>query len=127
MIINYPTTQLPDLYKENKKFGRLIRNQVFNVDNSDVKGDYQITYLKYSESSYDMQVNIKITGVWKRYDWRSGTRENSLTSYIAKENSRSRNREIRWAIKEDVRRFFTLMGVPGYNVKIGNILVKDKL
>jgi len=127
MIIKFPTTQVPELYKENKKFGRLIRSQVFDVENNDVDAKYQITYVKLCESSYDVQVNIKITGTWKRYDWRNNTRECSLTSYIAKENARSRNREIRWAVNGQLRRFFSLMGVPGYNIKVGTILIKDKL
>jgi hypothetical protein len=127
MFITHATTEIPKLYKENKKFGRLIRNNTFYVNNNDIKGHYKITHIKYCETHFDLRVNIKIAGTWSFYDWRGGNRETCLTKGISIRQPRARNRDIRWAIKEQVKSYFNLMGVPQYNVNIGTISIKESL
>ena len=125
MIIKYPTIEIPGAYKSNKKFGRLIRNQIFEINHRDIEAKFKITYVKYDEYTMDVSVNIKIQGIWNRWHWAQN--QHKLTSNFSKERARNRNSDIRWASNSTVKQFFSLMGVPQYNVKIGTIKVVDSL
>ena len=52
-------------YKEDKKFGKLIRSQRFEVSSDEGKTNlkFRITYLKPSEEyPFDININLKVSG-----------------------------------------------------------------
>lgn len=125
MIIKNPIVEIPEFFKKNKDFRKFIRSKVFTVNSRDITGKYQITYLKYDVNH--LSINIKIIGTWNYYNWRIGRNKVCLTSSFSKKNSRSRNYDIRNAIRNDIKSFFRLMGVKSYDIKIKTINPKENL
>lgn len=126
MIIDKPYKDIPFIFKNNKDFRKLIRNQVFIVNNIDINAKYKITGLKYDERTIDLSVNIKISGNWKICNYHiPEIHEVSLNSQTAKLNARIRNNVIRSSVRSDLSNFFKMMGVSYCYVKINNITIKD--
>jgi hypothetical protein len=117
-------------YKENKKFGRFIRQQRFNVkDESGLSEiDFRITYIKPHDTWVDdIKVNIVVAGKLKRCYWYSTNQSLSLAEYGSRTSSRNRNEEIRRMARAELSRFLKYFGVKGYNISVGTIKVVDSL
>lgn len=128
MIIDRPYKDIPFIFKNNKDFRKLIRNQVFIVNNIDINAKYKITGLKYDERTIDLSVNIKISGNWKIYNYHiPKIDEVSLNSSYAKSRPRIRNKDIRSSVKHDLYNFFKMMGVSYSYIKINNIIIEDSI
>ena len=117
-------------YKENKKLGRFIRQQRFNVKDegglSEI--DFRITYIKPHDTwIYDIKVNIVVAGKLKKCYWYSTNESLSLKEYGYRTSSRNRNEEIRRMARAELSRFLKYFGVKGYNISVGTIKVVDSL
>ena len=118
------------VYKEHKSIGRLIRSEIFKYSNSrrwdNKELTYKITYIK-SNSSENLIVNLKVSGTMGR-SW-GGERATCVTEYVKvnRSNPRSRNDDIRRAVRDDVQKFFRLFGMDNYRVEIGKIKVCKEL
>ena len=117
-------------YKENKKLGRFIRQQRFNVKDegglSEI--DFRITYIKPHDTwIYDIKVNIVVAGKLKKRYWYSTNESLSLSEYGYCTSSRNRNKEIRRMARAELSRFLKYFGVKGYNISVGSIKVVDSL
>jgi len=117
---------LEGIYKNQKSIGRLIRSKVFKYESTrrwdPMSLTYKITYIK-SDRNDNLLVNIKVSGTMGR-SWRS--KENTCVTEYVKYNhttSRSRNNDIRRAVRNDVQKFFRLFGVDAHKVEIGKIKV----
>lgn len=126
---NFPYREIQnftEFYKSNKKFRKLIKNEVFNV--SDLKGTnvkFKVTYV--NNDTY-LKVNIKICGYiinqWSYYD-----NVNKLTKgkHYGFRSARLQNEAIRNEINNAVTSYFTLLGMSSYYVKVGRINICDEL
>ncbi len=116
-------------YKEIKKLGQFIRSQRFNVKQREgyTDLDFRITYIKSSEYYNDVEVNIKVSGNLYRWGyWQDQTKQgrpiHTMTSY-----PRSRNEDIRSAVRNEIRDFFKLLGVPGWKIEIKKVIVAESI
>jgi hypothetical protein len=129
MTVISPKT-IGTVYKENKKLGRFIREQRFNVKD---KGglseiDFRITYIKPHDTWIgDIEVNIVVAGKLKSCYWRLTNESLSLAEYGSRTSSRNRNKEIRRMARAELSRFLKYFGVKGYNISVGTIKVVDSL
>jgi len=116
-------------YKEIKDLGRLIRSQRFNVKKREGLTDlnFRITHIKSSEYYNDVEVNIKVSGNLYRWGyWQSQVKQgrpiHTMTNY-----PRRRNDDIRQAVRNEIRDFFKLLGVPGWKIEIKKITVAESI
>jgi len=117
-------------YKEIKDLGRLIRSQRFNVKQREGGTDlnFRITHIKSSEYYNDVEVNLKVSGnlyqwgYWRYTEQRSGRNIVEMKHY-----PRRRNDDIRSAVRNEIRDFFKLLGVPGFKIEIKKITVADSI
>lgn len=117
-------------YKEIKDLGRLIRSQRFNVKQREGGTDlnFRITHIKSSEYYNDVEVNLKVSGrlyqwgYWRNSEERNGRNIVEMTNY-----PRSRNDDIRSAVRNEIRDFFKLLGVPGFKIEIKKITVAESI
>ena len=117
-------------YKEIKDLGRLIRSQRFNVKEREGATDlnFRITHIKSSEYYNDVEVNLKVSGnlyqwgYWRYTEQRSGRNIVEMKHY-----PRRRNDDIRSAVRNEIRDFFKLLGVPGFKIEIKKITVADSI
>ena len=118
------------VYKEHKSIGRLIRSEIFKYSNSrrwdNKELTYKITYIK-ADKSENLIVNLKVSGTMGR-SW-GGEKGTCVTEYVKVNfsNPRSRNEDIRRAVRDDVQKFFRLFGMDNYRVEIGKIKVCKEL
>jgi hypothetical protein len=114
-----------DIYKTDKRLGRLIRSRVFTIKDGDSQLKCKITYVK--PKGMDLMVNIKVCGKIK-YGW-SNVGPFCITSDPRHHFSDSRNRNylIRNYFKDDIRRYFSYFGIDSYNVEIGKVKVCKEL
>ena len=125
------TPNMAKAYKEHKPIGRLIRSNVFKYSSNryynDMDINYKITYIK-SNRSDELVVNIKVSGTMGR-SWHSKGKKTCVTEYsdVYRDSIRSRNQDIRRAVRDDVQKFFRLFGVDSYKIEIGKIKVCKEL
>ncbi len=131
-ISNYfnQTHNMEQAYKDCRSIGRLIRSKVFKFSRTrhweEMDLVYKITYIK-SNRNDDLLVNIKVSGTMGR-TWRN--KEKTCITEYTKQNhttSRSRNNDIRRAVRDDVQKFFRLFGMDTFKVEIGKIKVCKEL
>jgi len=122
---NEITTQ----YKEIKKLGQLIRSQRFNVKQREgyTDLDFRITYIKSSEYYNDVEVNIKVSGNLYRWGYWQGQTKVGRAIHTMTNNPRRRNDDIRQAVRNEIRDFFKLLGVPGWKIEIKKITVAESI
>ena len=122
---NEITTQ----YKEIKKLGQLIRSQRFNVKEREgyTDLDFRITYIKSSEYYNDVEVNIKVSGNLYRWGYWQGQTKVGRAIHTMTNNPRRRNDDIRQAVRNEIRDFFKLLGVPGWKIEIKKIMVAESI
>jgi hypothetical protein len=122
---NEITTQ----YKEIKKLGQLIRSQRFNVKQREgyTDLDFRITYIKSSEYYNDVEVNIKVSGNLYRWGYWQGQTKVGRAIHTMTNNPRRRNDDIRQAVRNEIRDFFKLLGVPGWKIEIKKIMVAESI
>jgi|SRR5210317_363762 len=122
---NEITTQ----YKEIKKLGQLIRSQRFNVKQREgyTDLDFRITYIKSSEYYNDVEVNIKVSGNLYRWGYWQGQTKVGRAIHTITNNTRRRNDDIRQAVRNEIRDFFKLLGVPGWKIEIKKIMVAESI
>ena len=122
---NEITTQ----YKEIKKLGQLIRSQRFNVKQREgyTDLDFRITYIKSSEYYNDVEVNIKVSGNLYRWGYWQGQTKVGRAFHTMTNNPRRRNDDIRQAVRNEIRDFFKLLGVPGWKIEIKKITVAESI
>ena len=113
-------------YKEIKKLGQFIRSQRFKVKQREgaTDLDFRITHIKSSEYYNDVEVNIKVSGKLYRWGYHN---LNSESVHLITYNPRRRNDDIRVAIRNDIRDFFKLLGVPGWKIEIKKIMVAESI
>ncbi len=117
-------------YKEIKKFGRLIRSQRFNVKEREgaTDLDFRITHIKSSQFYNDVEVNIKVSGnihqwgYWIENEGKRGRPIHTMTY-----SPRRRNDDIRRAVRNEIRDFFKLLGVPGWKIEIKKVMVAESI
>ena len=121
--------EITSQYKEIKELGRFIRSQRFNVKQRQGLTDlnFRITHIKSSEFYNDVEVNIKVSGNLYRWGyWQSQAKEgrpiHTMTNY-----PRRRNDDIRSAVRNEIRDFFKLLGVPGWKIEIKKITVAESI
>ncbi len=124
------TPNMEKAYKEHKPIGRLVRSKVFKYTSSryydEMDITYKITYIKVNRSA-ELLVNIKVSGtmgsIWKR------DKKTCITEYskVHRSSNRSRNQDIRRAVRDDVQKFFRLFGMDTYKIEIGKIKVCKEL
>lgn len=116
-------------YKEIKKLGQLIRSQRFNVKQREgyTDLDFRITYIKSSEYYNDVEVNIKVSGNLYRWGYWQGQAQVGRPIHTMTNNPRSRNNDIRQAVRNEIRDFFKLLGVQGYKIEIKKITVAESI
>lgn len=122
---NEITTQ----YKEIKKLGQLIRSQRFNVKQREgyTDLDFRITYIKSSEYYNDVEVNIKVSGNLYRWGYWQGQTKVGRAIHTMTNNPRRRNDDIRQAVRNEIRDFFKLLGVPGWKIEIKKVMVAESI
>ena len=122
---NEITTQ----YKEIKKLGQLIRSQRFNVKQREGYTDlnFRITYIKSSEYYNDVEVNIKVSGNLYRWGYWQGQTKVGRAIHTMTNNPRRRNDDIRQAVRNEIRDFFKLLGVPGWKIEIKKVMVAESI
>jgi len=123
---NEITTQ----YKEIKKLGRLIRSQRFNVKEREgaTNLDFRITYIKSSKFYNDVEVNIKVSGNLYQWGyWRHGDTEKGRPVHTLTYRPRNRNEDIRSAVRNEIRDFFKLLGVPGWKIEIKKVMIAESI
>ena len=113
-------------YKEIKKLGQFIRSQRFKVKQREgaTDLDFRITHIKSSEYYNDVEVNIKVSG--KLYRW-GYYNLNSESVHLITYNPRRRNDDIRQAVRNEIKDFFKLLGVPGWKIEIKKITVAESI
>ena len=116
-------------YKEIKKLGQLIRSQRFNVKQREgyTNLDFRITYIKSSEYYNDVEVNIKVSGNLYRWGYWQGQTKVGRAIHTMTNNPRRRNDDIRQAVRNEIRDFFKLLGVPGWKIEIKKIIVAESI
>lgn len=116
-------------YKEIKKLGQLIRSQRFNVKQREgyTDLDFRITYIKSSEYYNDVEVNIKVSGNLYRWGYWQGQTKVGRAIHTMTNNPRRRNDDIRQAVRNEIRDFFKLLGVPGWKIEIKKIMVAESI
>lgn len=116
-------------YKEIKKLGQLIRSQRFNVKQREgyTDLDFRITYIKSSEYYNDVEVNIKVSGNLYRWGYWQGQTKVGRPIHTMTNHPRSRNDDIRQAVRNEIRDFFKLLGVPGWKIEIKKIMVAESI
>ena len=122
--------EITSQYKEIKELGRFIRSQRFNVKQREGATDlnFRITHIKSSEFYNDVEVNLKVSGnlyqwgYWRYTEQRSGRNIVEMKNY-----PRRRNDDIRSAVRNEIRDFFKLLGVPGFKIEIKKITVADSI
>lgn len=116
-------------YKEIKKLGQLIRSQRFNVKQREgyTDLDFRITYIKSSEYYNDVEVNIKVSGNLYRWGYWQGQTKVGRAIHTMTNNPRRRNDDIRQAVRNEIKDFFKLLGVPGWKIEIKKIMVAESI
>ena len=116
-------------YKEIKKLGQLIRSQRFNVKQREgyTDLDFRITYIKSSEFYNDVEVNIKVSGNLYRWGYWQGQTKVGRPIHTITNNPRRRNDDIRQAVRNEIKDFFKLLGVPGWKIEIKKIMVAESI
>lgn len=116
-------------YKEIKKLGQLIRSQRFNVKEREgyTDLDFRITYIKSSEYYNDVEVNIKVSGNLYRWGYWQGQTKVGRPIHTMTNNPRRRNDDIRQAVRNEIKDFFKLLGVPGWKIEIKKIMVAESI
>ena len=116
-------------YKEIKKLGQLIRSQRFNVKQREgyTDLDFRITYIKSSEYYNDVEVNIKVSGNLYRWGYWQGQTKQGRPIHTMTNNPRRRNDDIRQAVRNEIKDFFKLLGVPGWKIEIKKIMVAESI
>ena len=122
--------EITSQYKEIKELGRFIRSQRFNVKQREGATDlnFRITHIKSSEYYNDVEVNLKVSGnlyqwgYWRYTEQRSGRNIVEMKHY-----PRRRNDDIRSAVRNEIRDFFKLLGVPGFKIEIKKITVAETI
>ena len=116
-------------YKEIKKLGQLIRSQRFNVKQREgyTDLDFRITYIKSSEFYNDVEVNIKVSGNLYRWGYWQGQTKVGRPIHTMTNNPRRRNDDIRQAVRNEIKDFFKLLGVPGWKIEIKKIMVAESI
>jgi hypothetical protein len=122
--------EITSQYKEIKELGRFIRSQRFNVKQREGATDlnFRITHIKSSEFYNDVEVNLKVSGnlyqwgYWRYTEQRSGRNIVEMKHY-----PRRRNDDIRSAVRNEIKDFFKLLGVPGFKIEIKKITVADSI
>lgn len=116
-------------YKEIKNLGQLIRSQRFNVKQREgyTDLDFRITYIKSSEYYNDVEVNIKVSGNLYRWGYWQGQTKVGRAIHTITNNPRRRNDDIRQAVRNEIRDFFKLLGVPGWKIEIKKITVAESI
>jgi len=116
-------------YKEIKKLGQLIRSQRFNVKKREgyTDLDFRITYIKSSEYYNDVEVNIKVSGNLYRWGYWQGQSKQGRPIHTMTNYTRRRNDDIRSAVRNEIKDFFKLLGVPGWKIEIKKITVAESI
>jgi hypothetical protein len=116
-------------YKEIKKLGQLIRSQRFNVKEREgyTDLDFRITYIKSSEYYNDVEVNIKVSGNLYRWGYWQGQTKVGRPIHTMTNNPRRRNDDIRQAVRNEIKDFFKLLGVPSWKIEIKKITVAESI
>lgn len=116
-------------YKEIKKLGQLIRSQRFNVKKREgyTDLDFRITYIKASEYYNDVEVNLKVSGNLYRWGYWQGETKQGRPIHTITNNPRRRNDDIRQAVRNEIKDFFKLLGVPGWKIEIKKIMVAESI
>jgi len=116
-------------YKEIKKLGQLIRSQRFNVKQREgyTDLDFRITYIKSSEYYNDVEVNIKVSGNLYRWGYWQGQSKQGRPIHTMTNYTRRRNDDIRSAVRNEIKDFFKLLGVPGWKIEIKKITVAESI
>lgn len=123
MIYNYRNKGFIEVYKENSKIRKLIKNRIFYVEKDNCNLVVKITHLKSQDKwGSAIDVNIKVSGCIINY-W--GNKIDVKTGYFY--SSVRRNRDIRYKVESEIRNFMKLFGVSGYNVDISKVMVCDKV
>ena len=116
-------------YKEIKDLGRLIRSQRFNVKKREGLTDlnFRITHIKSSEFYNDVEVNIKVSGNLYRWGYWQGQSKQGRPIHTMTNYTRRRNDDIRSAVRNEIKDFFKLLGVPGWKIEIKKIIVAESI
>ena len=89
--------------------------------------DFRITYIKSSEYYNDVEVNIKVSGNLYRWGYWQGQTKVGRAIHTMTNNPRRRNDDIRQAVRNEIRDFFKLLGVPGWKIEIKKIIVAESI
>lgn len=123
MIYNNRNKRFIEVYKENSKIRKLIKNRLFYVEKDRCNLVVKITHLKSNDKwSSSIDVNIKVSGYIENY-W--GNKIDVKTGYFY--SSVRRNRDIRNKVESEIRNFMKLFGIAIYNVDISKVMVCDKV
>ena len=97
--------------------------KVITPEGTNVK--FKVTYVK--NETY-LKVNIKICGyVVTRWSYYDGVYKLTKENHYGFKSVRRRNEVIRYEINDEVERYFTLLGMVRYYVKVGTIKICDEL
>lgn len=122
MIYNNKDKGFIDVYNDNIKIRRLIKNEIFKIEKSDCNLVVKITHIKPNENwSYEIDVNIKVSGTMSNYCGPKNVKTGHFYSNI------QRNRNIRHNVQSDIKNFIKLFGVKGYYINIKKVTVCDKV
>ena len=112
-----------EVYKDNIKIRRLIKNEVFKIEKSNCNLVVKITHVKPNENwSYEIDVNIKVSGTMNKY-W-GGSRDVKTGHFYS---NIQRNRDIRNHVKSEIKNFMKLFGIQPYYVDIKKVTVCEKV
>lgn len=113
-----------NLYENDIKLRRLIKNRVFTYNNGDTWVKFKITNLKIDDHS-NVNINIKICGKIKKYTWTSNIYP--LDSKYGFNSSISRNTMLRndYA-RPELQKFFKLFGIESYWIKVGKLNIVNE-
>ena len=117
-------------YKEIKDLGRLIRSQRFNVKEREGATDlnFRITHIKSSQYYNDVEVNLKVSGNLYQWGYWSHTEQRNGRNVVEIKNyPRRRNDDIRTAVRNEIKDFFKLLGIPGWKIEIKKITVSESI
>ena len=113
-----------NLYENDIKLRRLIKNRVFTYNNGDTWVKFKITNFKIDDHS-NVNINIKICGKIKKYTWTSNIYP--LDSKYGFNSSISRNTMVRndYA-RPELQKFFKLFGIESYWIKVGKLNIVNE-
>ena len=117
-----PNYEFAELYKVNKKIGRLIRSNTFDCETNYSNLKCKITYIKYVNG--ELKVNVKVSGNLKPR-WSAIPLVNIINANKYMSNI-CRNDEIRHVINKDISNYFKYFGIMT-NVSISKIKICHEL